>query len=138
MTELMLETNGLDPLTWERLAAVRIGSVEQLLARTCTPAQRYLLARQLGVSVSRLGRWVVRADLMRLSGLGAAHAYLLELCGVASCQDLHYRLPSRLYARMQQISREQAVVAELPTAAQLERWMAEAGALAERELAVFA
>lgn len=136
MSAPMTETYGLDPAAWERLAAAHIRSVEQLLARTCTPTQRYQLARQLGVSVSRLARWVVRADLMRLSGLQSAQAYLLELCGVGSCQELQYRLPGRLYARMQQINSEQLVLDELPPMEQIERWMVEAGALSERELMV--
>lgn len=136
MTQQMIETYGLDPATWQRLAAAQISSVEHLLARTCTPTQRYHLARQLGVSVGRLARWVVRADLMRLSDLQSAQAYLLELCGVGSCQELQYRLSGRLYARMQQINNEQMVLDMLPSMEQLERWMTEAGELSERELVI--
>ncbi len=116
--------------------AARITTVEGLLARTCTPVQRFSLARQLGVSLSRLARWVVRADLMRLRQISPEQVYLLELSGVGSCQELQYRLPARLYARLRVVNDLHGVLAAAPSLGEIEGWIAQATTLCVEE-AVF-
>lgn len=113
--------------------AARITTVEGLLARTCTPVQRFSLARQLGVSLSRLARWVVRADLMRLHPITPEQVYLLELSGVGSCQELQYRLPARLHARLRAVNDERRVLAIAPSLGEVEGWIAQATRLCMEE-----
>ncbi|GAB4201011.1 MAG: hypothetical protein OHK0022_22600 [Roseiflexaceae bacterium] len=133
MTHGITDAAGLDAVVQEKLVAARITTVEGLLARTCTPVQRFSLARKLGISLSRLAHCVVQADLMRLHPITPEQAYLLELSGVGSCQELQYRLPARLHTRLRATNDEHHLLALAPSLAEVEAWIAQAAVLCAEE-----
>jgi predicted flap endonuclease-1-like 5' DNA nuclease len=61
---------------------------------------RKALATQTGIDASQLLEWVNRADLMRIAGITAAFADLLENAGVDTVRELAQRNPANLYQKL--------------------------------------
>ncbi|HEU5348650.1 MAG TPA: DUF4332 domain-containing protein [Ktedonobacterales bacterium] len=124
------EIKGLDVGIQRKLEAGGIRSVEELLKESATPQQRSMLARKLGIDASQLVEWVTRADLMRLKGVGAEMAALLEECGVESCEELQYRKAGILHIRLKETNDARQIADHSPTLAQVGGWIKEAEDLA--------
>ena len=68
---------------------------------TAGPAEgRKALATQTGIDARQLLEWVNRADLMRIAGVTAAFADLLENCGVDTVRELAQRNAANLYEKL--------------------------------------
>ncbi len=69
----------------------------QLLDAAKTRAQEQKLAKQTGITSTRVREAVNRADLVRIDGIGPAAADLFENAGVNSVKELAQRNPSSLH-----------------------------------------
>ena len=130
MTHTIEEIKGLDPTTQQKMTALGITTIEDLLDQAATSSKHRALAQELGVNSSQLTEWLNRADLMRLTGVGAEMANLLEECGVDSCRELQHRVPANLYTKLKSTNDEQKITNHAPSQAQIEAWIAEAAVLA--------
>lgn len=106
-----------------------IKSVEALLEAGSTKQGRQKIAEASGISEKLILRWVNHADLFRVNGVGSEYADLLELCGVDTVVELATRRPDNLLAKMAEVNAEKKVVRKLPTAGQVEDWVAQAKSL---------
>jgi len=70
-----------------------------------------------------------RADLMRLQGVTADVATMLEEAGVAGSKDLRRRNPEHLYATLKEAQETGNNAYNTPGIDQLTQWIAEAMAL---------
>jgi len=79
--------------TSERAALKKVGidDTAELLDAAKTPSAEKTLARKAGISVASVREAVNRADLLRISGMGAARADLFENAGVNSSSELAHR-----------------------------------------------
>ncbi|MFT3708767.1 MAG: DUF4332 domain-containing protein [Archangium sp.] len=70
---------------------------EQLLAKAKSSTEVSRLAREIGLTPTRVKEAVNRADLVRLDGMGPATANLFENAGVNSVKELATRNPIALH-----------------------------------------
>lgn len=89
---------GLTAAEVTRLKKAGVDSTAELLAATSTRYAEQKLARSTGVTLDRMREAVNRADLMRVSGMGAARADLFENAGINSAKELAQRNPATLAA----------------------------------------
>ena len=113
-----------------RLRRAGIRTTEALLKHAArTPGRRELAART-GLSEGDILVWVLRADLMRVRGVGGDYADLLGAAGVVSLGDLGRADPGALLRELGEANRAKGLVRRLPSAAMVAEWVATAGDLA--------
>ncbi|MGC9357179.1 MAG: DUF4332 domain-containing protein [Anaerolineae bacterium] len=108
------------------LAELGITTVEALLEKGSTPAGRKEIAEQSGLSPKLVLKWVNRADLFRVKGIGEEYADLLEIAGVDTVPELAQRNPQNLFEKLKEINAEKNLVRRLPPQANVESWVAQA------------
>jgi predicted flap endonuclease-1-like 5' DNA nuclease len=101
-------------------------TTEALLAACATPQKREALALQTGVSSKLLLEWANRADLFRIKGIGEEYSDLLEQAGVDTVVELSKRNAENLLQALKEANDKKALVRRLPTAAQVQDWVAQA------------
>lgn len=97
-----------------------------LLEHGSTPIGRKQLAAKSGISTALLLRWIKRADLMRVRGIGGEFADLLECLGVGSVQELAQRNAAILYQLLEKSHEEKSLVSRLPSASLVHNWVEQA------------
>jgi hypothetical protein len=132
MAHKIANMKGVDPEIQRKLAEAKITTAEQVLAKAGNPAQRSALAKQIGVSPNQITELVNRASLMRLKGLNADMAILLEECGVDSLKDLQQRKASNLQASLRATNDQKKLTHRTPTLAQVQDWINEASSMSSR------
>jgi hypothetical protein len=85
------------------LPKVGVTSLDDLLSKTKERRERDELALRLLISREELIRWVERAQLAQLKGLGVENLRLLEGVGVYSVSALAMEDPRRLHQRMEEV-----------------------------------
>lgn len=130
MTRRLTDMKSMDPELQQKLATLKITTIEQLLAKAGNPAQRSTLARQIGVSTGQLADCVNHAGLMRLRGVNADVALLLEECGVDSVKDLQHRKAAHLQANLKVANEKKRLIHQSPSLDQVQDWINEASAIA--------
>lgn len=124
LNTLLQNKQELNPEIHSQLEALGIHTTDELLERTATQKQRAELALQLNTSASELKSYAIQADLMRISGINAGTAQLLEAAGVTSSQDFQRRNPENLHTHLEE---SQATAGQkVPTVEQLTQWIASA------------
>jgi len=113
----------------EKLKAMGIKTVEQLLEAGATPSGREKIAKELGVSPKVVLKWVNKADLMRIKGVGEEYSDLLEAAGVDSAVELARRNPENLLKKMEEVNKEKNLVRQLPYLKQVKKWIEQAKTL---------
>jgi predicted flap endonuclease-1-like 5' DNA nuclease len=106
-----------------------IRTTEKLLEAGATPKGRQELAQKTGVSDSLILKWVNRADLFRIKGIGEEYSDLLEAAGVDTVPELAQRNPANLYEALEATNAKKKLVRQLPTRVQVESWVDQAKAL---------
>jgi len=110
----------------EKLKAMGIKTVEQLLEAGATPSGREKIAKELGVSPKVVLKWVNKADLMRIKGVGEEYSDLLEAAGVDSPAELARRNAENLLKKMEEVNKEKKLVRQLPYLKQVQKWIEQA------------
>ena len=125
MTKLT-EVEGIGASYSEKLIAAGCTTQEQLLSDCAKPAGRKALAEKTGISDKLILKWANRADLARIKGVGSEYADLLECAGVDTVPELAQRNAGNLHAKMEEVNEEKKLVRTLPSASQVEGWVAQA------------
>ncbi len=120
---------GIGPATADKLAAAGVTTTGQLLNVAGSAAGRKHLAAQAGVTAKQVLKWVNRADLMRISGVGTQYSDLLEAAGVDTVVELAQRKAENLHKKMGEVNAAKRLVRQLPTVDQVAAWVAQAGSL---------
>ena len=120
------EIEGIGAVYSEKLAAVGIKSQEKLLEAGGTPKGRKDLAAKSDISEKLILKWVNRADLARVKGVGEEYADLLEVAGVDTVPELAQRRADNLLKKMLEVNEERQLVRSPPTEAMVEKWIAQA------------
>lgn len=123
------EIEGIGAVYSEKLAAVGIKSQEKLLEAGGTPKGRKDLAAKSDISEKLILKWVNRADLARVKGVGEEYADLLEVAGVDTVPELAQRRADNLLKKMLEVNEERQLVRSPPTEAMVEKWIAQAKTL---------
>ncbi len=120
---------GITPDLAAKLKESKILNTEQLLKAGNTPEARKGLAKKVGADQKVLLELLNRADLDRVSGIGAAYANLLEEAGVDTVHELSKRTPANLHAKLIEINTAKKITTHPPTEQQVEAWVKEAKGL---------
>ena len=120
------EVEGIGPAYEAKLAEVGIETVEVLLERGASPQGRKQLVESTGISAKLILKWVNRADLARVKGVGEEYADLLELAGVDTVPELAQRNPQNLHQKMVELNDERQVVRRTPSLSAVQGWVAQA------------
>lgn len=110
-----------------RKAGVR--TTDALLEKGGTPAGRKELAKATGFTPKQILEWVNRADLYRVSGIGAQYSDLLEAAGVDTVMELKNRKAEALLAAMVSANQKKNLVNKMPGLSQVEGWIKTARSL---------
>jgi predicted flap endonuclease-1-like 5' DNA nuclease len=122
----IIEIEGIGEAYAAKLKAAGVGTVEALLEVGASPRGRKELAEKTGISPDLILKWVNRADLYRLKGIGQEYSDLLEAAGVDTVIELAQRNPENLYSTMVEVNEARKLVRRMPTQAQVAEWVAEA------------
>ena len=110
----------------DQLREAGVGSQESLLGKGANPKGRKELAEATGISGKLILKWVNRADLARIKGVGEEYADLLEYSGVDTVPELAQRNPENLFAKMTEVNEAKKLVRSMPSAKQVAEWVAQA------------
>ena len=125
VTELM-EFEGIGSAYVKKLTEAGVATVELLLETGCTPKGRESLAEKTGISHTLIQKWVNRADLARIKGIGSEYADLLEVAGVDTVVELGKRVPANLLKKMEEVNEAKKLVRRLPAESQVVEWVEQA------------
>lgn len=112
-----------------KLESAGVKTVADLLETGATAKGRATLSEETGISGKLILKWVNHADLFRIKGAGPQFAELLEASGVDTVKELRHRNAANLAAKMAETNESRHLSGRVPTAAELERMIAEAGEL---------
>jgi predicted flap endonuclease-1-like 5' DNA nuclease len=94
----------------EKLKGAGVGSVEALLEKGATAKGRKELVQASGISDTLILKWVNRADLFRVKGLGEEYTDLLEKAGVDTVPELAQRKAENLARKLAEVNAEKNLV----------------------------
>jgi predicted flap endonuclease-1-like 5' DNA nuclease len=120
------EIPGIGSDTADRLRAAGIRTSEALLDAAKGPRERKRLAEEIGLDEKRILGWANAADRMRIKGIGADYASLLQAAGVDTVKELRYRSPAKLARRMAEVNGKRKLARVLPSDRAVERWIDQA------------
>ena len=128
MTEL-IKIEGIGEVYAAKLQESGIITQADLLAQGAAPAGRKAIAKASGISPKLILKWLNRADLARVKGIGEEYADLLEYAGVDTVPELARRNPVNLYAKLKTVNEEKSLTRRLPSEAQVAQWVEQAKSL---------
>jgi predicted flap endonuclease-1-like 5' DNA nuclease len=102
---------------------------DQLLRAAGSRSRRSQLAARSGTDASLLARLVCRADLIRIKGIGAIFADMLELLGVDRVARLARRQPAELHRALLELNAAECFARRAPTPEEVRHWIAQAQSL---------
>lgn len=123
------DIEGIGPSYAAKLEAAGVATPKQLLEVAGSRTGRKQLAEKSGISGETLLRFVNRADLTRVKGVGTQYSDLLEAAGVDTTRELARRNPEHLLEQLTKVNAEKKLVRQLPTQAQVEGWVESAKSL---------
>ncbi|NIP27074.1 MAG: DUF4332 domain-containing protein [Phycisphaerae bacterium] len=109
-----------------KLEDLGITTLEALLEAGSTPKGRKTLADETGISGKLILKWVNRADLFRISGIGEEYADLLEMAGVDTIPELAQRNAANLHVSLVKINEDKNLVRRLPGESDVKSWVVQA------------
>ena len=120
------EIEGIGETYAEKLKAAGVTSQAKLLETGGTPAGRKKLISESGISDKLILKWINRADLARVKGIGGEYADLLECAGVDTVPELAQRNANNLHAKMEEVNQAKKLVRSMPSASMVTTWVAQA------------
>lgn len=123
------ELGSIDAKQATRLRKAGIRTTEALLRHTGTRQSRLELAGRSGLPAAEILVWARRADIMRVRGIGAEYATLLEAVGIITLTDLCRWEPVDLMAALVEANTAKRFVRRLPSESMVDDWLVSAAQL---------
>jgi predicted flap endonuclease-1-like 5' DNA nuclease len=120
---------GIGPAFGQKLRAVGIATVLDLMVNGATRRGRKQISDQSGIAQSQILTWVNHIDLFRIKGVAQEYADLLEQAGVDTVVELAQRNPANLHKRMLDVNEQKALVRRAPHASDVQSWVEQAKSL---------
>jgi PAS domain S-box-containing protein len=117
---------GVGPTYANKLAEVEIVTTNDLLDAAASRKGRQDLADNTGISGKLILKWVNRADLMRVPGVGEEYSDLLEAAGVDTIKELRNRNPEHLFQALLEVNEQKSLVRRVPHQSEVEAWVQDA------------
>ncbi len=126
MAYKIIDIEGVGEVYAEKLTAVGIVKVEDLLAKCAGPKGRAELAEATGISDKLILRWTNHADLFRIKGVGPQFSELLEAAGVDTIKEFRHRVPENLQPKLEEVNAEKHLVRRVPSLKEVQKMVAQA------------
>jgi predicted flap endonuclease-1-like 5' DNA nuclease len=126
----LIDIEGIGAAYADKLAAQGVTTTGDLLKAGATPKGRQDLEAVTGISGALILKWVNKADLFRVKGIGTQYSDLLEAAGVDTVVELAQRRSDNLAVKMADVNAQKGLVRQLPTEKQVADWIAGAKELA--------
>jgi PAS domain S-box-containing protein len=124
---IKIETiEGIGPVYAAQLGEFGVVTTEDLLNSASTRKGRQELAEKSGISEKLILKWVNRADLMRVPGIGEEYSDLLEVAGVDTVRELRNRNSKNLYKALLDANEQKKLVRRAPHQSEVDAWVAAA------------
>ncbi|MCR4994964.1 MAG: DUF4332 domain-containing protein [Bacteroidales bacterium] len=130
MAYKVIDIEGVGEVYAEKLVAIGIVKVEQLLEKCATPKGRKELADATGISDKLILRWTNHADLFRINGVGPQFAELLEAAGVDTVKEFRHRVAENLQPKLEETNNEKHLVGRVPSLKEVAKMIEQAKELA--------
>jgi predicted flap endonuclease-1-like 5' DNA nuclease len=125
-----IEIEGIGDVFAGKLKGAGIETVEDLLRDGATRIGRGTIAANTGIDEAMILKWVNRADLMRVRGVGSEFSDLLEAAGVDTVRELAQRNAANLHARLLDVNSAKNLANRAPSMAEVEGWIRQAHEMA--------
>ena len=122
----VIDIEGIGEIYSQKLHDAGVGSTEALLQQGATPNGRKELADKTGISDRLILKWVNRADLFRVKGIGEQYSDLLAAAGVETVLELAQRRPDHLHQKMVETNEAKRLVRVVPGPEQVAEWVQQA------------
>lgn len=132
MDKPIIDIEGIGPKYAEKLEAVGITTIGQLLEKGANPAGRRELEKLTEIDGKRILDWIGMADLYRINGVGKQFAELLKATGVDTVKELKMRNPENLCEALAATNETKALTRAIPALPQVENWIQQAKNLEAR------
>ena len=126
MTYKIIDIQGIGPVYAEKLIAVGIETVDQLLAEGASAKGRKALEEKTGIRGDLILTWVNHADLFRVKGVGPQFSELLEAAGVDTVKELRNRKAENLQPKLEATNAEKNLCNRVPSLKEVEKMIAQA------------
>jgi len=122
----VIDIEGIGEIYSQKLHDAGVGSTEALLQQGATPNGRKELADKTGISDRLILKWVNRADLFRVKGVGEHYSDLLAAAGVETVLELAQRRTDHLHQKMAETNQAKRLVRVVPGPEQVAEWVQQA------------
>jgi len=122
----VIDVEGIGPVYAEKLVAAGVRTVEELLSQGSTPKGREALEASTGIPHALILKWVNRADLYRINGIGSEYSDLLEVAGVDTVKELAQRNAEHLAETLLEANAARNLVRRPPNVAMVADWIEQA------------
>jgi predicted flap endonuclease-1-like 5' DNA nuclease len=114
MATAIIDIEGIGKVYAEKLQAIGINTVEELLEKGATRTGRKHLSQESDIDEKKILKWVNMADLFRIKGIGTQFSELLEAAGVDTVKELRNRNPENLHAKLLEVQEEKKLTRVVP------------------------
>jgi predicted flap endonuclease-1-like 5' DNA nuclease len=125
----VIHIEGIGEVYAKKLIEAGVPTTEALLEAGATPKGREVLAEKTGIGHKFILKWVNRADLFRVEGIGEQYSDLLAAAGVETVLELAQRAPEHLYQQLVGKNESSRLVRHLPSMEHVAKWVEQAGKL---------
>ena len=126
MSYPIIDIEGIGPTYAAKLRKVGIHTITDLLEMGSSKKGREKIAASTSIPESLVLTWVNHADLIRIDGIAAHFAELLEAAGVDSVKELALRNAEHLHTKLVQTNDQYGLSGKVPSRESLEAMVAQA------------
>jgi predicted flap endonuclease-1-like 5' DNA nuclease len=123
MTYKIIDIQGIGPVYAEKLIAIGIETVDQLLEKGADAKGRQAIEEATGIRHDLVLTWVNHAALFRVKGIGPQFAELLEAAGVDTVKELRNRNAANLAAKMAEVNEEKHLTRRTPVEKEIQKFI---------------
>src|SRR6516164_1540809 len=125
----IIDIEGIGEVYAGKMLDAGVPTTEALLEVGATPQGREALCEKTGIGHKLILKWVNRADLFRVKGVGEQYSDLLAAAGVETVLELAQRVPEHLHQRLVETNEAKRLVRHVPSLQQVAEWVEQAGKL---------
>jgi predicted flap endonuclease-1-like 5' DNA nuclease len=125
----LVDIEGIGEVYLAKLKEAGVDTLDALLSQGATPKGRKEIEEKTGIAHALVLKWINRADLFRVSGIGSEYSDLLEAAGVDTVAELAQRNAENLYQALNAKNDEKNLVRRMPSQSQVSEWIESAKGL---------
>jgi predicted flap endonuclease-1-like 5' DNA nuclease len=122
----VIDIEGVGTVYSKKLHEAGVASTDALLTEGATPQGRKALAEMTGIADKLILKWVNRADLFRIKGVGEQYSDLLAAAGVETVLELAQRRPDHLHQKLVETNAAKKLVRVVPELDHVADWVEQA------------